>query len=250
VNYYNENDPKMAAWLRALIADGLIPKGEVDERSIVAVRADDLQGFIQCHFFAGIGGWPYALQLAEWPEDRPVWTGSCPCQPWSHANVQEGGGAGEDDERHLWPDFYRLIRERKPAIIFGEQVPGAIGRGWLDQVFNDFEAEAYACGAALLRANAFGAKHIRKRFFWVADSDCSGRQRHKQVKCLSEPEEAPQPIHGDALARSRTALDGDYGDLLHCNGVSVVMERHALKGYGNAIVPQVAAEFIKAYMSL
>jgi DNA (cytosine-5)-methyltransferase 1 len=77
--YYNELDPFAAAWLRNLIAAGLIPQGEVDERSIEDVTPNDLAGFRQCHFFAGIGGWPLALRLAGWPDERPVWTGSCPC---------------------------------------------------------------------------------------------------------------------------------------------------------------------------
>ena len=84
-SYYNEIDPKAAAWLRELIAAGLIAPGDVDERSIADVRPDDLAGYGQHHFFAGIGGWSYALRLAGWPDDRPVWTGSCPCQPFSAA---------------------------------------------------------------------------------------------------------------------------------------------------------------------
>jgi hypothetical protein len=55
--YYNEIDSFAAAWLRELIKAGLIADGEVDERSIADVRPDDLRGFTQCHFFAGIGGW-------------------------------------------------------------------------------------------------------------------------------------------------------------------------------------------------
>lgn len=81
--YYNENDPKAAAWLRELINSGLIMAGDVDERSIEDVQPDDVAGYVRCHFFAGIGGWDYALQLAGWPDDRPVWTGSCPCGPFS-----------------------------------------------------------------------------------------------------------------------------------------------------------------------
>lgn len=87
--YYNENDPYAAQWLRNLITAGHIAKGDVDERSIVDVRADDLRGYTQCHFFAGIGGWSLALRLAGWPDDRPVWTGSCPCQPFSAAGKGE-----------------------------------------------------------------------------------------------------------------------------------------------------------------
>lgn len=80
-HYYNEIDPFAAQWLRNLIAAGHLPAGDVDERSIVDVRPDDLKGYVQCHFFAGIGGWPLALRMAGWPDDREVWTGSCPCQP-------------------------------------------------------------------------------------------------------------------------------------------------------------------------
>lgn len=92
--YYSDNDPKVCAWLRELIKRGLIADGDVDERSICDVKADDVRGYSQCHFFAGGGGWSLALRLAGWPDDRPVWTGSCPCQPWSNANVWQGGGQG------------------------------------------------------------------------------------------------------------------------------------------------------------
>ena len=123
--YYNEIDEFAAAWLRELMKAGQIPDGEVDTRSIADVQPDDLRGFQQCHFFAGIGGWAYALKLAGWPEDRAVWTGSCPCQPFSSAGAQAGG----DDPRHLWPTWFRLIRECRPNVVFGEQVESAIGHG-------------------------------------------------------------------------------------------------------------------------
>jgi hypothetical protein len=135
MNYYNEWDSFAAAWLKELIKDGLIPDGEVDSRSIADVEPSDLKGFTQCHFFAGIGGWSRALQLAGWSSDRPVWTGSPPCQSFSTA----GKGKGKDDERHLWPVFFNLIRECQPPTVFGEQVAAAIRFGWLDDLQIDFE---------------------------------------------------------------------------------------------------------------
>lgn len=129
MNYYNEHDQKTAAWLRSLILAGAIPDGHVDERSIADVHPSDLKGYTQCHFFAGIGGWSYALQLAGWLSDRPVWTGSCPCQPFSTA----GKGLAQADERHLWPVFFDLIRQRRPPIVFGEQVASAAVVGHSDK---------------------------------------------------------------------------------------------------------------------
>ena len=164
--YYNENDAYAAAWLRNLIAAGHIAPGDVDERSITDVRAGEFAGYGQCHFFAGIGGWSLALRLAGWPDDRPVWTGSCPCQPFSAA----GAGKAGDDERHLWPVWFPLIAECRPPVVFGEQVEAAIGWGWLDAVFADLEAEGYACGASVLPACGVGAPHIRQRVWFVADA--------------------------------------------------------------------------------
>lgn len=161
--YYNEIDPYAARWLRNLIAAGHIAPGVVDERSIVDVRPSDLFGFTQCHFFAGIGVWSYALRQAGWPDDRPVWTGSCPCQPFSAA----GAGGGFDDERHLWPHWHHLIRVCRPPNVFGEQVASKDGLGWLDLVQSDMEGEAYALWPVDLCAAGVGAPHIRQRLWFV-----------------------------------------------------------------------------------
>ena len=83
--YYNENNKFNAQWLRELIRKGAIAPGDVDESSIEDVKPADLAGYTQCHFFAGIGTWSYVLRRAGWPDDRQVWTGSCPCQPYSKA---------------------------------------------------------------------------------------------------------------------------------------------------------------------
>lgn len=164
--YYNEHDLFAAAWLRNLIAAGHIAPGVVDERDIRDIRPDELAGYTQCHFFAGIGGWSYALRLAGWPDDRPAWTGSCPCQPFSAA----GARAGFADERHLWPAFFHLIEICRPPIVFGEQVASKDGLGWLDLVQADLEGADYAVGAADLCAAGVGAPHIRQRLWWMADA--------------------------------------------------------------------------------
>ena len=164
--YYNEIDPYAAQWLRNLIAAGHIAPGDVDERSIEDVNPDDLRGYTQCHFFAGIGVWSRALRLAGWPDSRPVWTGSCPCQPFSAA----GKGGGFDDERHLWPAFHHLISQRRPPVVFGEQVASKDGLAWLDLVQTDLEGADYAAAAVDLCAAGVGAPHIRQRLYWVADA--------------------------------------------------------------------------------
>jgi len=315
MNYYNEFDPNAAAWLRELINNKLIPAGDVDTRSIKDVRADDLRKYTQCHFFAGIGGWSYALQLAGWPADKPVWTGSCPCQAFSVAGKQ----LGVKDERDLWPVFYELIRECRPEYVFGEQVENAIRHGWLDRVYADMEAEGYACGAAVLGAHSVNAPHQRQRLYWGGarvhnslggrlsgcNKNTSGEKSRQRI-----PEEAGD---GGGLAdgdnsrlEGRGGSSGSSGQqsfrpdgvanlspwsdfrFIYCrdgkirrvpaesvflgvadgvskdvdgSGVVCISEDGGfplttqkegrsmlLKGYGNAIVPELAAEFITAFM--
>lgn len=175
MNFYNEINPKACAWMQELISDAQIPPGEVACQSITDI-SHDLAKFTQCHFFAGIAGWPYALKLAGWPESRPVWTASLPCQSFSSA----GQGRGFTDARgQLWHPFLALVRKYRPHCIFGEQVATAIRFGWLDRIFTDLEAEGYACGATVLCAAGVGAPHIRQRIFWVADSSEGGLQNRR-----------------------------------------------------------------------
>ena len=171
--YYNEYDPYAADWLENLIVGGLIADGIVDRRSIKEVQPSDLKGFTQCHFFAGIGVWSHALRLAGVSDDQHVWTGSCPCQPFSSA----GQGKGFDDERHLWPDFFRLIEACQPERIMGEQVASKDGLAWLDLVHTDLEDADYAVRAVDTCAAGIGAPHIRQRLYWVADSNHKGLER-------------------------------------------------------------------------
>ena len=243
--YYNEHDPFAAAWLRNLIDAGHIAHGDVDERSIIDVRPSELAGYTQCHFFAGIGGWSYALRLAGWPDDRPVWTGSCPCQPFSAA----GKGGGFADERHLWPEFDRLIGECRPNVVFGEQVASKDGLAWLDLVQADMEAKDYAFGAVDLCAAGVGAPHIRQRLFWVADAQSQGRRWRPEMaagRCqeFGGPSEAIRFVSWpDGSGSSSTLTVAEVCSPSH----GIPNRVGSLRGYGNAIVPQVAAEFIRAF---
>ena len=289
--YYNEIDPFAAQWLRNLIAAGLIPAGEVDERSIEDVHPSDLRQFRQCHFFAGIGGWALAARLAGWPDDRELWTGSCPCQPFSVA----GAGRGRDDERHLWPHQFRLIEACRPAVWMGEQVAAAVGKHWLDGVFDDLERIGYTGRAAVVPACAVGAPHRRDRLWIVADA---GSQRSAAGVPGPEPREeglarvahygrsqgnvanaADQRCAGERLLLRPEEAGRDAGRVPETAGSraggfwasaswivghdgkarrvepDIRLLAHGIPGrvgrlraYGNAIVPQVAAEVIAAYM--
>jgi DNA (cytosine-5)-methyltransferase 1 len=222
--YYNEHDKFAAAWLRELIKAGLIADGDVDERSIEDVSADDVRGFTQCHWFAGIGGWSYALRLAGWPDDREVWTFSCPCLRFSSAT--RGRTAAPD----MWPEQRRLLAPSLPRVFFGEQVASSMGSVWFNQVCDDVEALGYVVGAAVLPAVSVGFDHARPRIYFVGDTN------------------------GDR--QSRLSIDAEVGGLQgHCGHARSMVPSHglsrdmvALSGFGNAIVPQVAAAFIEAYL--
>lgn len=169
---YNEIDPFAAQWLRNLIMADLIAPGDVDERSILDVCPDDWRGYTQVHAFAGIGVWSHSLRRSGVPDSFPVWTGSCPCQPFSQA----GQGGGFADERHLWPAWHHLIRELGPDIVLGEQVASKDGLAWLDLVSTDLEGAGYTFGATDQCVAGFGGPHIRQRLWFVGVRQPQGRQ--------------------------------------------------------------------------
>ena len=311
--YYNDISKYCCAWLKRLYPDAY-----VDERSIWDVRPEELAGYEQCHFFAGVGGWSIALQLAGWPKGHPVWTGSCPCQPFSQA----GKGEGFADERHLWPAWFHLIEQCRPPVIFGEQVASKDGLAWIDLVQADLEGAGYACGAFDICAAGVGAPHIRQRLWFVGvkieiDTSQGHHKRHEVIERRRSPRRsdgkesrmANSDIQGrqDIKGRSGSSwserrsvvdtscsgyscrvgnADGD-GCETRSEATSSMGQRDsivttgwhdcewiecsdgrfrpvepgvyplayglsspspAIGPYGNAIVPQVAAEFIRAYM--
>lgn len=190
--------------------------------------------------FSGIGGFDYAAQMMGWEnvfhcEKEPfckkvltyywpnaishddikqtdfsihrgsidVLTGGFPCQPYSTAGKRKG----KEDDRHLWPEMLRAIREIQPRWIVGENVRGLIS--WneglvFDQVQVDLEAEGYEVYAFLLPACGVNAPHRRERIWFIAYSDEKQRERQKKG-FQSEPFDGsekgtttdPDKIHGD-----------------------------------------------------
>ena len=318
-HYYNDNDLFMVEWLVTSIATDELQRGIVDGRSITEVLPDGLNAFRQCHFFAGVGGWPLALRWAGWPEDHPVWTGSCPCPPFSSAAAtlslavngerrckwcggREPGfidgpnsviewfgcvGCGWYDTRHLWPEFLRLIKVCRPAVVFGEQVSSPLGRQWNAGVYADLEAIGYRVPCDEqgnyelydLPAAGVGAPHIRQRLFWVGVAhgsrsqsrsqaaaatrhgstaepagwhDCRivacrdlDKQGRNKLRRVPSPESSVFPLaHG--LPRKLGPPLAELGQV----GLRAARANRVgrLRGYGNAIVPTLAAEFIRSYM--
>jgi DNA (cytosine-5)-methyltransferase 1 len=263
--YYNEFDEPTAWWLKGLSDNGVIPKGFVDTRSIVEVDPDELKQYTQCHFFAGIGGWAYALMLAGVPKDLNVYTGSCPCQPFSNA----GAKRGFEDERNLWKVFYEIIDRNRPSVVLGEQVDAAIRFGWLDVVCDDLESSGYSTGSSVLTASMLGSPHTRRRLYWggvqkdvLENSDgirlkwwlsmgseggCSKElQSHNQEflssnECFWDDGVWQEGTNGKSYLfqpRDFPLVNGVPNRVLKC------------RGYGNAIVPQVGSFFTRALLGI
>ena len=213
---YNEIDQHCCDWLSNLMDAGAITPGKILNRSILELTPDDVRAYDRVHFFAGIGVWDYALNLAGWT-GRSVWTGSCPCQPFSTA----GQGKAGDDARHLWPAWSALIAKCRPAVVIGEQVEAAIGWGWLDLVFSDLEAEGYACGETVLPAASVGAPHIRNRVWFVANAARerqpereragAGAHSHRRARGESNGQQPPELTAPWPRGRRRTRGWGRTG---------------------------------------
>ena len=321
---YNENEPFAIRWLEQLQERNLIPGGKIDGRSITELEPKDCEP--TSHFFAGIGGWAYALQLAGWDPARDVWTGSCPCQPFSIASNKSTFADAIEDKRHLWPIWRELIAECRPPVIFGEQTSSKLGREWLSGVRSDLEALGYAVGAADLCAASVNAPHRRQRLYWVAHTrhggdmgrdglrdteastasatgtnpySCEGRSQYPRLGTLDVLTDGSSeyaghdsvhglvnPLRGGASNPDTEAKQGSDGqdfrvsgqtglsdfwddyDIAECqsldgtvqyrrvesgtlplvDGIPSRLRTGLIKGYGNAIVPQLAATFIRSFL--
>jgi DNA (cytosine-5)-methyltransferase 1 len=231
--YYNEINKYCAHWLYNLQQQNLIPHGDIDTRDIRDVKPNDLRSYTQCHFFAGLGGWLQALRLAAVPDHRPLWTGSCPCQPFSAAGQRRGFA----DERHLWPAWFHLIRQCRPATILGEQTAGPDGLKWLDLVCSDLEGEGYAVGASDLCAAGVGAPHIRQRLWFVAKSaseqrrlsEHAGRTKGVEVVGSGEARELGNDKRRGCESGRVSSSESQAGFVAGANGASI-LEYAALDG--------------------
>lgn len=261
--FCNEWDEYAAQWIRNLSNAGEIPDCDVSEKSITDLTADDLNGYDQCHFFAGIAGWPLALKWAGLSDTKGIWTGSPPCQPFSLA----GKKLGKDDERHLAPVWIRLIREKRPSIIFGEQVASAISHKWIDELKDNLEAEGYAFGFSVLTGDVIGAPHERKRIFFGAikmDNASEMYAEWNNYKLLNKQEGERQKGREAGPSDFGSSFEGWENNEIHTsqhdsknrickpgipllvNGVSTAMGR--ISAYGNAIIPGVGTFFIDNFM--
>ena len=250
---YNDNEPYVCQWLRNLIEAGELPDGEVSETPIQELDPHEIPATF--HAFAGIGGWPLALRLAGWPDDRPVWTGSCPCQPFSSA----GKGRGTEDERHLWPVFRDLVEVGRPAAVFGEQVAGRKGVAWMQRVQASLRELGYLCEWVEWPSCCFGAPFMGSRIYWLAspdstrDADEISRALEEKTRELSEETRQRQRLWPDAWERGHV-VSGHDGIRRRVEPTTPLLvdgfpERvDQIRAYGNAIVPQVAAEFLRAFM--
>jgi len=194
--------------------------------------------------------------------------GGFPCQPFSQAGKRKGTA----DDRHLWPEMLRVIREIKPSWVVGENVYGLInwdGGVVFDQVQLDLEHEGYKVFPYVLPACGVGAPHRRYRVWFVGYSQSARLERQDGVwvEESNQPAESitPNPnnsgariglpSHGEWTVRGTwqdfptqspiCIRDDGFSDRL-ANITFPKWRNESIKSLGNAIVPQVAYQIFKA----
>lgn len=199
-----------------------------------------------------------------------ILTGGFPCQPFSKAGLRKGEG----DNRYLWPENIRVIREIKPEWVVGENVTGIETMG-LDLVHASLEDEGYEVEIFSIPASAVGAWHRRERIWIVAHNSSNRSHKHEPKKgcninplrsAISEACQSTDTYSKSMEGHSRyeytrerwTNEVGRNGQSYWAfpwnevapafcrdnDGVSNRVDR--IKSLGNAIVPQVAFEIFKA----
>ena len=186
-----------------------------------------------------------------------ILTGGFPCQPYSASGLRKG----KEDERHLWPEMLRAVREIQPPYIVGENVLGIVNwnRGLVfDEVQADLEAEGYEVFPVVLPACAKNGDHQRYRVWFIGYSKSKRRQAG-----LPKRKEQEQPTYGNGneniieLGNFRPTIassffgSGNDGLPERLDGITFSKWREeSIKAYGNAIVPQIAFEIFKAIMNV
>jgi DNA (cytosine-5)-methyltransferase 1 len=183
-----------------------------------------------------------------------VLTGGFPCQPYSKA----GKRRGKEDERHLWPEMLRVIREIKPRYVVGENVRGLIT--WnaglvFDEVCADLENLGYQIAPFIIPASAVNAPHQRERIWFVAYSDSDGfnqcnseHEKYAGQRRINAFNDINPPYEQWKNFPTQSALcGGDDGLPTELDGITFSKWRtESIKAYGNAIVPQVVYQIFKA----
>ena len=167
-------------------------------------------------------------------------TGGFPCQPFSVAGKRKGAA----DDRALWPEMLRVIGEAEPAWIIGENVAGIVTME-LDNILSDLEALGYSAWPLVIPACAVDARHRRDRVWIVAHADSAPAQGNQRAE-RSEQERANAGECCQWRDEGEWFAESGMGRVAH----GIPNRAHRLRGLGNAIVPQVAEEIIRAIASL
>lgn len=161
--------------------------------------------------------------------------GGFPCQPFSLT----GRRRGKEDDRNLWPEMFRIIREKKPTWVVAENVPGVV-KMELDNILSDLEGEEYTCWTFIIPACAVDAKHRRDRLWILAHTNSQGLEKRaceRENLCKKWQTIERSGLQGAVIWSPEPGL----GRMV--DGFSSRVDRHwhkeRLKMLGNAVVPQV-----------